>query len=162
MTQTVSKTMNGRQKSGDKPIMRLLAIVLTDSEITDIEIKLAKYQVMSIGDYVTGALHDLLDDDRKTNPECAERMDQYLTAVEAEQLRHVVHRDSVNRAEQAYFTVKEAAAFLRLAPKTIRKYILKGEMQASRYGRELRISGTSLARFIDRHRIKRQEGLDIS
>lgn len=54
--------------------------------------------------------------------------------------------DTVN-----WLTVEEAAARLRVAPRTMRKWAQTGVVSAWKAGRDWRISEEALQRFIDAH-----------
>lgn len=51
-----------------------------------------------------------------------------------------------------WLTVEEAAARLRVAPRTMRKWAQTGVVSAWKAGRDWRISEEALQRFIDQHR----------
>ena len=54
---------------------------------------------------------------------------------------------------QMLLKILQVAMELGLAPKTIRKYILAGELRAIRLGRQWRVDTDDLAVFIERRRV---------
>lgn len=50
--------------------------------------------------------------------------------------------------EQPLYTVREAAALLRVDIQTIRRMVKRGELEAVRVGGQLRIKRASLQRFL--------------
>jgi excisionase family DNA binding protein len=62
-------------------------------------------------------------------------------------------------AEQsaAYFSVKEAAAFARLATSTIRLYIRKGQLRAYKEGSRVIVKRIDIEAFLEAHPIQRLE-----
>lgn len=49
-------------------------------------------------------------------------------------------------------TIDEAAAFVAVSTRTVRRWIKAGEMIAHKFGRRWRISRADLATFLRRHR----------
>ena len=54
---------------------------------------------------------------------------------------------------QMLLKILQVAMELGLAPKTIRKYILAGELRAIRLGRQWRVDTDDLAVFIEKRRV---------
>ena len=53
----------------------------------------------------------------------------------------------------AFYTSAEVAAYLKLKPRTIQRWIEAGQLQAYRFGRKYRIRGEDLERFLDTYKV---------
>ncbi len=52
----------------------------------------------------------------------------------------------------AFYSVTETAKFLKVSPRTVRRWIEKGDLTAHRFGRQIRITDSDLMAFIRQHR----------
>ena len=52
----------------------------------------------------------------------------------------------------AFYTVTETAKLLKVSPRTVRRWIGKGDLTVHRFGRQIRISDSDLMTFIRQHR----------
>jgi excisionase family DNA binding protein len=57
-----------------------------------------------------------------------------------------------NRSRIKFFTIKEVAEFLRVAIRTVRRWIDAGDLVAHRFGSVVRIAEDDLLAFCARHR----------
>ncbi len=57
---------------------------------------------------------------------------------------------AVAMTEEKFYTVKEVAAYLRVHPRTVRKMILDGEIQAIKVRDEYRIRPSALDDYIQK------------
>ena len=48
----------------------------------------------------------------------------------------------------ALYSVAETAKFLKVSPRTVRRWIEKGDLTAHRFGRQIRITDSDLVTFI--------------
>lgn len=62
------------------------------------------------------------------------------------------HIEQAGAALPDLMTEREAAARLRLCPRTLRKARARGELHFVKYGRKILYSDSDLADFIERHR----------
>lgn len=51
-----------------------------------------------------------------------------------------------------FYTISEVAEHLKVSPKTVRRWIDRGELAAHRFSRQIRVSETDMAAFIAAHR----------
>lgn len=51
-------------------------------------------------------------------------------------------------------TIPEVAARLRVAPLTVKRYIKAGKLPAYKFGRNVRLKTTEVAKFVDAHQMR--------
>lgn len=68
-----------------------------------------------------------------------------------EQQRPSTH---ISNAQDEHLDPKSVARLLDLRPRTVREMVKRGELQAIRVGRKLRISRASLRAFIERSTVR--------
>ncbi len=52
----------------------------------------------------------------------------------------------------AFYSVTGTAKLLKVSPRTVRRWIEKGDLTVHRFGRQIRISDSDLVTFIRQHR----------
>ncbi len=52
----------------------------------------------------------------------------------------------------AFYSVTETAKLLKVSPRTVRRWIEKGDLTAHRFGRQIRITDSDLMTFIRQRR----------
>ncbi len=52
----------------------------------------------------------------------------------------------------AFYSVTETAKFLKVCPRTVRRWIEKGDLKVYRFGRQIRITDSDLVTFIRQRR----------
>jgi excisionase family DNA binding protein len=78
-----------------------------------------------------------------------------LFPTAAERQEHALPIDADGNLRRGHFTVAQAAKWLQVSQKTIRREILAGRLPATRVGRTLRIDGKDLAEYKRRYPAKK-------
>ena len=91
---------------------------------------------------------------REVNERTLKEQEQFLASV-------VSVKEILNYVEQnRYMTLKEAAAYLRLSERTLKRQVNQIQPRPFKYGRKLLFRKSDLDQWMERHRLEDGEALD--
>ena len=89
--------------------------------------------------------------------------EEIATKEDIAELRRLIlesHRPQKNDDEDRYMDLKQAAAYIKIKPRTLGEYVRRNEIPYHRVGSGVRLSRADLDTYMLQHRVKSRAELD--